>query len=127
VWLYTYASQGLGLPAAAAAGSVSMFWASLTGGRLLAVAASARVPPALILRLSLPLAVAGPAAALAWPGNPAALTLGVAAAGAGLSCGFANAVALLARHVPPSGATQALIQLAACAGGLVRSATIKTN
>jgi hypothetical protein len=30
-----------------------------------------------------------------------------------------QAVALLARHVPPTGATQAMIQLAACGGGLV--------
>jgi hypothetical protein len=120
VWLYTYASQGLSLPPAVAAYSVSMFWASLTGGRLLAVAASSRMPPASILRVSLPLAVAGPVVALAFPGNPAALAGGVALAGVGLSCGFANAVALLARHVTPSGATQALVQLAACAGGLVR-------
>lgn len=120
VWLYTYASQGpLALPPAVAAASVSAFWASLTGGRLLAVAASSRMSPAGILRASLPLAVAGPVAALAFPSSAAALTGGVALAGLGLSCGFANAVALLARHVPPSGSTQALIQLAACSGGLV--------
>lgn len=119
VWLYTYASQSMQLPANLAAATVSTFWTALTAGRLLAVAASARLPPSIILRSSLPFAVAGPVAALAFPGSPVALTAGVACAGFGLSCGFANAVALLARHVPPTGATQAMIQLAACGGGLV--------
>ena len=119
VWLYTYASQTMLLPANLAAATVSTFWLALTAGRLLAVAASARLPPSSILRSSLPFAVAGPVAALAFPGNPVALTVGVACAGLGLSCGFANSVALLARHVPPTGATQAMIQLAACGGGLV--------
>ena len=119
VWLYTYASQSMGLPANLAAATVSTFWMALTAGRLLAVAASARLTPSIILRSSLPFAVAGPVVALAFPGSPEALTASVAFAGFGLSCGFANAVALLARHVPPTGATQALIQLAACGGGLV--------
>ena len=119
VWLYTYASQSMQLPATFAAATVSTFWTALTAGRLLAVAASARVPPSIILRSSLPFAVIGPLAALAMPTSPAALTAGVACAGFGLSCGFANAVALLARHVPPTGSTQAMIQLAACSGGLV--------
>lgn len=119
VWLYTYASQSLQLPPNLAAATVSTFWLALTAGRLLAVAASARMPPTVILRSSLPFAVAGPVAALAFPGSPVALTVGVASAGFGLSCGFANSVALLARHVPPTGSTQAMIQLAACGGGLV--------
>jgi fucose permease len=119
VWLYTYASQSMQLPANLAAATVSTFWLALTAGRLLAVAASARMPPTVILRSSLPFAVAGPIAALAFPGSPVALTVGVASAGFGLSCGFANSVALLARHVPPTGSTQAMIQLAACGGGLV--------
>ena len=119
VWLYTYASQGLQLPVAAAASCVSGFWAALTFGRLMGVAASTRLPPATILRASLPLAVAGPGVALAIPGSPAALVAGAALAGLGLSCCFANAVALLARHVAPTSSTQALIQLAACSGGLV--------
>ena len=119
VWLYTYASQSMALPANLAAATVSTFWMALTAGRLLAVAASARLTPRIILRMSLPFAVAGPVVALAFPSNPVALTAGVGCAGFGLSCGFANAVALLARYVPPTGATQAMIQLAACGGGLV--------
>ena len=95
VWLYTYASQSMALPANLAAATVSTFWMALTAGRLLAVAASARLTPSIILRSSLPFAVAGPVVALAFPGSPVALTAGVACAGFGLSCGFANVRALV--------------------------------
>ncbi len=119
-WLYTHATSGMGMPSFAAASVVSTFWGALTAGRLLAAAAASRgVQPASILRATLPLAVVGPAIALSWPGSASALTLGVGLGGVGLSSGFANSVAFLARHVRPSGTTQSLIQLAACGGALL--------
>ena len=119
-WLYTHAVQGMHMSGASAAGVVSCFWATMTLGRLTAAALASRgVGPATLLRASLPLAVAGPALALAWPASGQALTAGMACAGLGLSTGFANSVALLAQHVQPTGMTQSLIQLAACGGSLV--------
>jgi len=120
-WLFTHASQGpCMLPGDAAAVVVSTFWGCLTAGRLMAALAASRgAQPSHILRVTLPLAVAGPLVALSAPSSATALSLGVALSGLGLSTGFANAVALLAKHVPPSASTQALLQLAACSGAIL--------
>jgi hypothetical protein len=120
-WLYTHAVQGLpGLSGTAASGIVSTFWLAMTAGRLCAAACASRgVSPVAILKATLPLAVVGPALALWLPYSGEALTVGVGLSGLGLSTGFANSVALLARHVEPSGGTQSLIQLAACGGALL--------
>jgi fucose permease len=119
-WLYTHAVQGMQLSGASAAAVVSCFWAMMTIGRLTAAGLASRgFGPSTLLRASLPFAVVGPALALTWPSSGQALTAGMACAGLGLSTGFANSVALLATHVTPTGTTQSLIQLAACAGALV--------
>lgn len=119
-WLYTHAVQGLSLSGAAASAVVSTFWACMTLGRLCAASVASRgVGPGTILRVTLPLAVMGPGLALMWPSSGEALTAAVALSGLGLSTGFANSVAFLAQHVPPSGTTQALVQQAACGGALV--------
>lgn len=116
-WLYTYASERLG--AAPAGNAVSLFWGSFTLGRLLAIPASARLSPAALLLGSLPLAVAGPMVVLLGGGARGCLFAGAIAGGLGLSTGFANSVSLLARHVPPSGAVQAAVQVAATAGSMI--------
>jgi len=118
VWLFVHALEGQHMPVALASGCLSLFWLGVTAGRLLAfLAASRGAAPATLLRYSLPLALIAPAVALASPGS-ATLLATSAAAGLGLSAAFANAVGLMATRLRPTGRTQALIQLAACAGGI---------
>lgn len=90
-WLYTYAVQGAGLGVGAAANAVSLFWGSFTAGRLLAIPASARLPPGTILLASLPLAVLGPAVALLFRGSALGLYVTAVAAGFGISTGTCGA------------------------------------
>lgn len=110
--------QSAALGPAVAATAVSLFWGAFTAGRLLAIPASARLAPGVILLASLPLAVLGPTLALLGRGSPAMLYAAAVAAGLGISTGFANSVSLLARYVLPTGKVQALIQLAATAGSM---------
>lgn len=117
-WLFAYAAQAPGLGEGCAATAVSLFWGAFTAGRLLAIPASARLPPSTILLASLPLAVAGPAFALLAPSSSLALFAAAIAAGLGISTGFANSVSLLGRFVPADSRVQAAVQLAATAGSM---------
>ena len=53
VWTYTLLTEGRGVAAAEAGGVVSLFWGSLTGGRLLAAVGGARMLPGRMLSLAL--------------------------------------------------------------------------
>ena len=129
-WLYTYCQTAApGMAATAAGATLSLFWASFTGGRIIATAAAARHPPLAILLCSLPASAAGAAlmlaasSAAAADGAPeakaAATAVGAALTGLGVSSGFANSISLLSRYIPISSLTQAIVQVSSCAGGLV--------
>jgi fucose permease len=84
VWSYTLLTEGRGVPGALAGASVSAFFASLTGGRLLAAWATGSVPVRSLLRGCL-LTIAAAAALLA--ANVSHLASFAAVALAGLACG----------------------------------------
>ena len=124
-WSYSDALLRMGCTPGAAAIATASFWGGLVGGRLIASALASGgrgLTPSQILRLSLPLALVGATGALAapvvalGPAGQALYTGSLAALGLGLAPSFPSAVALLAERVPPTGRTQAAIQLACCGG-----------
>ncbi|GBF95370.1 MFS transporter [Raphidocelis subcapitata] len=116
-WTTVYGTRYLGESESAGHALTSAYWGAFTAGRIAASAAAAVAPPATLLLASMPLAVAGAAAALALP--PAVLagwpaTVCVVLVGLGLSTGFANLLALLEVHAPINGSVTGL--LGGCAG-----------
>lgn len=116
-WLFSHAVES-GLGAEGASRALASFWVALTSGRLLATALSSTLSPSKLLWCSLPLGIVGAGIGLAAHGETA-LAVGAALCGAGVSAGFANSVALLARAGTYTTRTQSAVQLAACAGGLL--------
>ena len=123
-WTYSDALLRLGCAPSTAAITTAAFWGGLVGGRLIAsaLASGGRLSPSQILRLSLPRALVGATGALAapmiavGPAGQAVYAGSLAALGLGLAPSFPSAVALLAERVPPTGRTQAAVQLASCGG-----------
>lgn len=118
IWTYTLLTESRGVPPAEAGGAVSLFWGSLTGGRLLAAAAGGRVAPGPMLALSLAGVVCG--TALVWL-DLTTMTTFAGVVLAGLACGpiFPTLVATTPARVGPAHAANAVgFQIAAAALGL---------
>jgi fucose permease len=117
VWTYTLLTEGRGVAAAEAAGTVSLFWAALTGGRLLA-AFVAGVPPRLLLRLAMLAVTVG--AALVWMDAHSSLTVaGILLAGCACGPIFPTLVATTPGRLGEAHAPNAVgFQIAAAALGL---------
>jgi fucose permease len=118
VWTFTLLTEGRGVAAAEAGGVVSLFWGSLTAGRLLAAFAGARVPPLRMLTLALRGVLLG--TALVWLDLHAGATFaGVVLAGAACGPIFPTLVATTpARLGGPHAANAVGFQIAAAALGL---------
>jgi fucose permease len=118
IWTYTLLTEARGVAPAEAGGVVSLFWGSLTGGRLLAAAGGARLRPRQMLTLSLSGVVCG--TALVWL-NLATIVTYTGIVLAGCACGpiFPMLVATTPARVGPSHAANAVgFQIAAAALGL---------
>jgi fucose permease len=117
-WTYTLLATGRGIPAVQAATAVTLFFSSLTAGRLLAAAVGGRVGVARMLNVGIGGVMLG--AALMWlNGGSAATFAGLALAG--LACGpiFPTLVATTpARVGAPHAANAVGFQIAAAALGL---------
>ncbi len=118
IWTYTLLTESRGVPPAEAGGAVSLFWGSLTAGRLLAAAAGGRVAPGPMLALSLAGVVCG--TALVWL-DVKTMTTFAGVVLAGLACGpiFPTLVATTPARVGAAHAANAVgFQIAAAALGL---------
>jgi fucose permease len=120
-WIYTYSVRQAGLGPATSHGINAAYWASFTGGRLVASAAAVKLSPAALLGASLPLAVVGAAAALLMPSGSLGAGGGLlyvisALVGLGAAPGFANALALLDSFLPASGTVTGMLSTVAGAG-----------
>jgi fucose permease len=98
-WAVIYVGDERGLPASTAAFALTAFWASITGGRLIASLLGARVTPGTILR-ALPVAMALVLLLLARLDSGPALIVGFAAAGLACSAFFPMLVAFAAGPFP---------------------------
>jgi fucose permease len=117
-WTYTLLTAGRAVPPAQAGVAVTLFFGSLTGGRLLAAFAGGRVGVRAMLNLGIGGALAG--AALIWLNVGPIWTLGGVTL-AGCACGpiFPTLVATTPARLGPAHATNAVgFQIAAAALGL---------
>ena len=118
VWTYTLLTEARGIPHVEAGGAASLFWASLTGGRLLAAFAGARASARQVLSLAIWTVLLG--TILVWANLNRAFTYaGVVMAG--LACGpiFPTLVATTPGRVGSAhGANAVGFQIAAAALGL---------
>jgi len=97
-WIASYAQVRQMASAARSALFVSAFWAAITAGRLLAVPASARVPPQAILAAALVGALLSVAVVLVWPGTGWVLWAGTLGLGLALAPIFPTMLALMGRR-----------------------------
>jgi fucose permease len=118
VWTYTLLTEGRGVDPVDAARAVSLFWGGLTGGRLVAAFAGARVPPPRMLSIALWGVTFG--TLLVWADLGAGITYaGILAAG--WACGpiFPTLVAITPARLGAEHAANAVgFQIAAAALGL---------
>ncbi len=120
-WIYAWSITVHGVTAARAATLTSLFWATLTAGRLLSIPLASRLPPRKILAgttigvtLSLAL-IASPA------GLAAKAVVWIATAGAGLSMAaiLPTTISFAGRHMRVTGSTSRWFFVSAGAGGMV--------
>ena len=118
IWIFTLLTEGRGVNPIHAARAVSLFWGGLTGGRLLAAFAGARMPPRRLLWASLCGVTLG--MLLVWADVSAALTYAGVLFG-GLACGpiFPTLVAVTPARLGAEHAANAVgFQIASAALGL---------
>lgn len=118
-WLYTYAVQ-IGFSKAAGNDLNIAFWAAFTATRLVVAAVAVVASPAWILTLTQPMAVLACTGLLLHP-EPSVTLLWcfTLLTSVGVSCGFANAIALLSKYSPINGTINGLICLAAGCGAML--------
>jgi MFS transporter, FHS family, glucose/mannose:H+ symporter len=114
-WGSTYLNRVLGAHADVAARSVSLYWAAVTGGRLLASIVALRLSNERLLGGSVALSLIG-LLALALAGGVAPALVALGATGVGLAAIYPTLMAITARAYPRRFATLAGVLVAA--GGL---------
>jgi FHS family Na+ dependent glucose MFS transporter 1 len=117
-WIYTYAitldlADGTG-----AAYLTSVFWASFTLGRLIAIPLSARIGPLRILAFNLAGGALSVALILCWPGSSAVLWLGAAGVGMSIAPVFASLLTLAERHMAITGRVTGWFFVGSSAGAM---------
>jgi fucose permease len=116
-WTYTLLTEGRGVSTMAAGSSASLFWAALTGGRVLGAAVASRVPAGVLVRRCLLLVGVG-LALLAAGLAPALDVVGLVAAGAAAGPVFPTLIASTPARVGTAHADNAIgFQIAAAALG----------
>ena len=119
-WIYAWSIEVHGITAARAATLTSLFWGTLTAGRLLAIPLASRLAPRTLLTGT----VIGAAVSLALLASPAGygaeVVVWVATAGAGLSMAavFPTTIAFAGRHMRVTGSSSRWFFVAAGAGGM---------
>jgi len=120
-WLYTFSALGPeGLSKGAANDLMIVFWAVFTATRLIVAGVAVMASPAQILGITQPLAVIAGIGLLLHPAPSLPLIWGFTLLSAtGVSCGFANGIALLSQYSPINGMLNGLICLAAGSGAML--------
>lgn len=111
-WAVVYLREERGIADAPAALALSMFWLSLTLGRL-TVSALLRTVPAELIWPALPVAMLAAFLALPFVSTPALAILGFAFAGLACSAFFPLSVSLAAKHFPGGAARASALLTAA--------------
>jgi fucose permease len=117
-WTYTLLTAGRGMPPSEAGALVSLFWTSLTGGRLVAAAAGHRLPVTTVLGAAVSIVTIG--TTLLWVGGSAVWALaGVVLTGGACGPVFPTLVATTPARLGPAHTANAVgFQIAGAAVGL---------
>jgi FHS family Na+ dependent glucose MFS transporter 1 len=102
-WIFTYGSTAIGLPATQAAYLNSIYWGTLTVGRLVFIPLTIRVRPRVILLSALAGALGSTVLLLLTPQAGAGLWLGVAGLGLSLATIFPTTLAFAERRITLTG------------------------
>lgn len=117
-WIFTYATaQGLS-SAQSAAVLTSLFWGSLTAGRLLSIPLAARYHNRTIIFADLVGCLACVGLVLVWPWSLTAVWLGTIGLGLSMASVFPTTLSLAERHLHVSGKTTSYFFVGASLGGM---------
>ncbi|NJN55209.1 MAG: MFS transporter [Anaerolineae bacterium] len=117
-WIFTYVTA-LGLTTAeAAAVLTSVFWGSLTVGRLLSIPLAARYRNRSIIFADLIGCLASVGVILLWPNSLTAVWLGTIGLGLSMASVFPTTLSLAERHLHVSGKTTSYFFVGASLGGM---------
>ena len=116
-WAYSYLTQSRSVPAAIAGTAVGLFWASLTGGRIVLGGLTTWVPPYRVLRIAFCFAPVA-AVCIGWQGYFAINIVGLMAMGFTLAPIFPLMISVTPQRVGQRDASHAIgFQIAAAALG----------
>jgi FHS family Na+ dependent glucose MFS transporter 1 len=118
-WVYTYAVQTRLSAETAAAGLTSLFWASLTLGRLVSIPLAARLAPERVLGLDLAGCLVSLGVIWLLPGSPLALWLGAAGLGFSMASFFPTTLGLAEQRMILSGRVNGWFFAASSAGAML--------
>jgi fucose permease len=117
-WIFSYASA-LGLGTATTARLLnSLYWGSLTVGRLIAIPIATWLRPRTILLINLLVAITSIALILLLPGWPLALWVGTAGFGLAIASMFPTTITFAERRMPITGTVTGYILVGANAGSM---------
>jgi FHS family Na+ dependent glucose MFS transporter 1 len=117
-WVFNYASERVGVGTALAAAMTSVFWASLTVGRLISIPIAALIRPSHLLYFNYSVCFLSTGVLAAWPDSPTALWIGTIGLGFGMSSIFPTMVALAGRRMGASGETAGWLFVGGGLGGM---------
>jgi FHS family Na+ dependent glucose MFS transporter 1 len=118
-WIYSYATAVRVGGDATAAYLTSVFWASLTAGRLLGIPIALRLSPRLVLLVDLAGALGSLGGLILWPHSPLVAWLGTCGMGLAMASVFPTMMCLAQRHVRISGTVTGWFFVGASGGGMV--------
>ncbi len=117
-WVFNYAAEQVGVGTALAAAMTSVFWASLTAGRLLSIPIAAKIRPSHLLYFDYVLCFLSVVVLAGWSHSSAALWIGTIGLGFGMSSIFPTMVALAGRRMGVSGETAGWLFIGGGMGGM---------
>jgi FHS family Na+ dependent glucose MFS transporter 1 len=117
-WIYTYAVKSGLAGKESSAYLTSLFWGSLTAGRLLGVPLATVLKPRAILLMDLAGCAAGVGALLLWTGTPAVLWIGTVLAGVSIASIFPTSFTFAGHHLHMNGKITAWFLIGASCGAM---------
>ncbi len=118
-WIFTYVSELSIADITAASLMTSLFWGTLTLGRLVAVPISRKVRPGSLVLFNCAILVVVMGLILVWPQSPAMMWAGSAGMGLGTSLIFPTLLAFAKTRLPMSGRVTGLFFLGSSLGMMV--------
>ncbi len=117
-WVFNYARDQVGVGTAVAAGMTSVFWASLTVGRLVSIPVTALLRPSVVLYLDYALCLISTGILAIYPESRTALWVGTIGLGFGMASIFPTVLALAERRMGITGESAGWLFIGGGLGGM---------